>query len=98
MYAGYFFFSPLNYMTVLEQPGLCVGATEEIWNCILGCMRLIQTNKWVAVFGCAGTGGAQTGRGASVKGTRQGEPVALVTLGLQLMQRSRVLLMPWPCI
>lgn len=27
-------FFPLNYTTALEQRDLCVGATEEIWNCI----------------------------------------------------------------
>lgn len=91
-------FFPLNYTTALEQPDWCAGVTEENWNCILGYMRLVWNNKWVALFGYAGTYGAQTERGASVKWTWQGEPVALVTLDLQLMQRSRVLLMPWPCI
>lgn len=48
------------------------------------------------MFDCAGIGSAQPGRGASAKGTQQGEPVALVTLGMQLMQRGRALLVPWP--
>lgn len=94
MHAEHFF--SLNYITALEQPDLCVGATEEIWNGILGYRKLVQVNKWTAVFDCAGKDGAQPGRGASAKGTRQGEPVALVTLGVQLMQRGRVLLVPWP--
>lgn len=43
------FFS-LNYITALEEPDLCVGATEEIWNSILGYRRLVQFNKYLIVL------------------------------------------------